>query len=116
MQWNNLSIVLSLDLRLFGDRQLISRVIIATRRKTALVYYCHTCQSPHWQPFGRVQERVSEKNGNVNLTYHVPAGPPEQVKGDRCSECGGKFHVRSRRESSGSLIGILRRPQKGAES
>jgi tRNA (guanine26-N2/guanine27-N2)-dimethyltransferase len=68
----------------------------ATHRKTALVYYCHTCQSPHWQPFGRVQERVSEKNGNVNLTYHVPAGPPEQVKGDRCSECGGKFHVRSR--------------------
>lgn len=43
-----------------------------------------------------MQERVSEKNGNVNLTYHVPAGPPEQVKGDRCSECGGKFHVRSK--------------------
>lgn len=58
------------------------------------MYYCHTCQTPHWQPFGRVQERVSAKNGNVNFTYHVPSGPPEEVKGDKCGECGGKFHVR----------------------
>ncbi|MBC9702724.1 MAG: hypothetical protein H9W83_09405 [Leuconostoc sp.] len=62
-----------------------------------------------------MQERVSEKNGNVNLTYHVPAGPPEQVKGDRCSECGGKFHVRSREEklACSALSALSRAPQKG---
>ncbi|GAA5973656.1 hypothetical protein JCM8115_006181 [Rhodotorula mucilaginosa] len=88
-----LSLSIDFYVRLFIRVRTGPKEVKAVPSKTALVYYCHTCQSPHWQPFGRVQERVSEKNGNVNLTYHVPAGPPEQVKGDRCSECGGKFHI-----------------------
>ncbi|KWU41274.1 N2,N2-dimethylguanosine tRNA methyltransferase [Rhodotorula sp. JG-1b] len=88
-----LSLSIDFYVRLFIRVRTGPKEVKAVPSKTALVYYCHTCQSPHWQPFGRVQERVSEKNGNVNLTYHVPAGPPDQVKGDRCSECGGKFHI-----------------------
>ncbi|GAA5982408.1 hypothetical protein JCM10908_006634 [Rhodotorula pacifica] len=88
-----LSLSIDFYVRLFIRVRTAPKEVKALPSKTALVYYCHTCQSPHWQPFGRVQERVSEKNGNVNSTYHVPAGPPEEVRGDRCSECGGKFHI-----------------------
>ncbi|POY73132.1 hypothetical protein BMF94_3825 [Rhodotorula taiwanensis] len=87
-----LSLSIDFYVRLFIRVRTAPKEVKALASKTSLVYYCHTCQSPHWQSFGRVQERAG-KNGNVNLTYHVPAGPPEEVKGDRCSECGGKFHV-----------------------
>jgi len=67
---------------------------LPARSKTSLVFYCHTCQTPHWQAFGRVSEKTSAKTGAVNYSYHVPAGPPKGVDGERCGECGGKFHVR----------------------
>ncbi|GAA6021147.1 hypothetical protein JCM8202_001874 [Rhodotorula sphaerocarpa] len=88
-----LSLSIDFYVRLFIRVRTGPKEVKALPSKTSLVYYCHTCQTPHWQPFGRVQERVSAKNGNVNFTYHVPSGPPEEVKGDKCGECGGKFHV-----------------------
>lgn len=67
-------------------------VFSQTCSKTSIVYYCHNCQSPHIQPFGRVTEKTS-KAGNVNPSYHAPSGPPKGV-GEKCGECGGTFKVR----------------------
>ncbi|GAA6003324.1 tRNA (guanine26-N2)-dimethyltransferase [Rhodotorula paludigena] len=88
-----LSLSIDFYVRLFIRVRTAPKEVKALASKTSLIYYCHSCQTPHWQAFGRVQEKVNEKNGNVNISYHVPAGPPEEVKGDRCGECGGKFHI-----------------------
>ncbi|KAK4053978.1 RNA methyltransferase tRNA(m5U54)methyltransferase [Microbotryomycetes sp. JL221] len=58
--------------------------------KTSLLYYCHTCQTPTLQPFGRVAERKNPKSNNINYSYHAPSGPPV---GDNCAECGGKHNI-----------------------
>ncbi|BGP20352.1 hypothetical protein JCM10213_001594 [Rhodosporidiobolus nylandii] len=88
-----LSLSIDFYVRLFVRVRSGPKEVKAVASKTSLVYYCHSCQSPHFQPMGRVNEKVSEKSGAVNYTYHIPAGPPEAVKGDRCDECGGKFHI-----------------------
>ncbi|GAA5987011.1 hypothetical protein JCM11641_004418 [Rhodosporidiobolus odoratus] len=88
-----LSLSIDFYVRLFIRVRTGPKEVKALASKTSLVYCCHSCQSPHFQPLGRVSEKVNEKNGSVNYTYHIPAGPPEEVKGDRCGECGGKFHI-----------------------
>ncbi|GAA5870511.1 hypothetical protein JCM1840_004786 [Sporobolomyces johnsonii] len=87
-----LSLSIDFYVRLFIRVRTGPKEVKALPSKTSLVYYCHSCQSPHFQPFGRVSEKVSEKNGNVNTSYHSPSGPPPGV-GERCGECGGKFHI-----------------------
>jgi hypothetical protein len=42
---------------------------------------------------GKISEKASAKNGNVNKKYHNATGPPPAVAG-KCAECGGIFHVR----------------------
>ncbi|BGP43727.1 RNA methyltransferase tRNA(m5U54)methyltransferase [Rhodotorula kratochvilovae] len=88
-----LSLSIDFYVRLFIRVRTAPKEVKALASKTSLIYYCHSCQSPHWQAFGRVSEKVSEKSGAVNYGYHVPAGPPAGVEGDRCGECGGKFHI-----------------------
>ncbi|GAA6052816.1 hypothetical protein JCM3770_006266 [Rhodotorula araucariae] len=88
-----LSLSIDFYVRLFIRVRTAPKEVKALASKTSLIYYCHSCQSPHWQAFGRVSEKVSDKTGAVNYSYHVPAGPPAGVEGDRCGECGGKFHI-----------------------
>ncbi|GAA5895558.1 hypothetical protein JCM8208_005267 [Rhodotorula glutinis] len=88
-----LSLSIDFYVRLFIRVRTAPKEVKALASKTSLVYYCHTCQSPHWQAFGRVSEKASAKTGAVNYSYHVPAGPPKGVDGERCGECGGKFHI-----------------------
>ncbi|KPV73149.1 uncharacterized protein RHOBADRAFT_38776 [Rhodotorula graminis WP1] len=88
-----LSLSIDFYVRLFIRVRTAPKEVKALASKTSLVYYCHTCQSPHWQAFGRVSEKTSAKTGAVNYSYHVPAGPPKGVDGERCGECGGKFHI-----------------------
>ncbi|GAA6039525.1 hypothetical protein JCM8097_008367 [Rhodosporidiobolus ruineniae] len=92
-----LSLSIDFYVRLFIRVRTGPKEVKALASKTSLVHYCHSCQTPHFQPLGRVQEKPSAKNPDVvNLTYHIPSGPPEGVtKGEkgRCSECGGKFHI-----------------------
>lgn len=42
---------------------------------------------------GRKVEKTNAKTGDINYTFHTPSGPPPGA-GDRCGECGGKYHVR----------------------
>ncbi|ORY73655.1 S-adenosyl-L-methionine-dependent methyltransferase, partial [Leucosporidium creatinivorum] len=88
-----LSLSIDFYVRLFIRVSTSPKEVKALPTKTSLLYYCTNCQSPHLQPFGRVQEKVSAKSGATNLTYHIPAGPPAGVSGDRCGECGGKLHI-----------------------
>ncbi|KAK4693858.1 tRNA (guanine26-N2/guanine27-N2)-dimethyltransferase, partial [Phenoliferia sp. Uapishka_3] len=60
--------------------------------KTSLLYYCHDCQMPWMQPMGRQVEKKNAKTGDVQYSYHSPSGPPPGA-GDRCGECGGKYHI-----------------------
>lgn len=60
---------------------------------TALVYYCHDCQTPFVQPFGRQSSKTSEKTGVTNFNYHAGSGPPVGLE-SRCTECQGKYSVR----------------------
>ncbi|GAA5957958.1 hypothetical protein JCM3765_006215 [Sporobolomyces pararoseus] len=87
-----LSLSIDFYVRLFIRVRTGPKEVKALPSKTSLLYYCHSCQTPHFQPFGRVAEKKSEKTGNINYTYHVAAGPPPGV-GERCGECGGKFHI-----------------------
>ncbi|GAA6006713.1 hypothetical protein JCM11491_003153 [Sporobolomyces phaffii] len=87
-----LSLSIDFYVRLFIRVRTGPKEVKALPSKTSTVYYCHSCQTPHFQPFGRVAEKKSEKTGHVNYTYHVAAGPPPGV-GERCGECGGKFHI-----------------------
>ncbi|TNY20305.1 N2,N2-dimethylguanosine tRNA methyltransferase [Rhodotorula diobovata] len=88
-----LSLSIDFYVRLFIRVRTAPKEVKALASKTSLIYYCHTCQTPHWQSFGRVSEKVSAKTGVTNYSYHVPAGPPKGVDGERCGECGGKFHI-----------------------
>ncbi|GAA6062517.1 hypothetical protein JCM10212_001567 [Sporobolomyces blumeae] len=87
-----LSLSIDFYVRLFIRVRTGPKDVKALPSKTSLVYYCHSCQTPHFQPFGRVAEKKSEKTGNVNYSYHAPSGPPSGV-GERCGECGGKFSI-----------------------
>ncbi|GAA5841022.1 hypothetical protein JCM3766R1_006639 [Sporobolomyces carnicolor] len=87
-----LSLSIDFYVRLFIKVRTGPKEVKALPSKTSLLYYCHSCQTPHFQPFGRISEKKSEKTGNVNYSYHVAAGPPPGV-GDKCGECGGKFHI-----------------------
>ncbi|GAA5941309.1 tRNA (guanine26-N2)-dimethyltransferase [Sporobolomyces koalae] len=87
-----LSLSIDFYVRVFIRVRTGPKEVKALPSKTSLVYYCHSCQTPHFQPFGRISEKKSEKTGNINYGYHVPAGPPPGV-GERCGECGGKFHL-----------------------
>lgn len=87
-----LSLSIDFYCRLFIRIDTSPKEVKAMPTKTSLLYYCHDCQTPHTQAFGRVSERVSQKNGHVNLNYHAPTGPPSGV-GERCGQCGGKYAV-----------------------
>ncbi|KAJ8291482.1 tRNA (guanine(26)-N(2))-dimethyltransferase [Rhodotorula toruloides] len=89
-----LSLSIDFYVRLFVRVRTGPKEVKAVPSKTALVYYCHSCQTPHFQHLGRVTEKVNPRNGQSNATYHVPSGPPEEIeKGGRCGECGGKMHI-----------------------
>ncbi|GAA5859268.1 hypothetical protein JCM8547_008947 [Rhodosporidiobolus lusitaniae] len=92
-----LSLSIDFYVRLFVRVRTGPKEVKGVAAKTSLVYYCHSCQSPHFQPLGRVNDKPSAKNPIVvNTTYHVPSGPPEGTtvrEGGRCGECGGKFTV-----------------------
>ncbi|BGP27923.1 tRNA (guanine-N2-)-methyltransferase [Rhodotorula toruloides] len=89
-----LSLSIDFYVRLFVRVRTGPKEVKAVPSKTALVYYCHSCQTPHFQHLGRFTEKVNTRNGQSNATYHVPSGPPEEIeKGGRCAECGGKMHI-----------------------
>jgi len=58
--------------------------------KTSTFYICSGCQSFYEQPLGKIVEKTSEKNGQVNLLYRQRSGPPV---GDKCTECESILHV-----------------------
>ncbi|GAA5902388.1 tRNA (guanine26-N2)-dimethyltransferase [Sporobolomyces salmoneus] len=87
-----LSLSIDFYVRLFIRVKTGPKEVKALPSKTSLLYYCHSCQTPHFQPFGRVSEKKSEKTGHINYSYHVASGPPPGV-GEKCGECGGKFHI-----------------------
>ncbi|CEQ41078.1 SPOSA6832_02748, partial [Sporobolomyces salmonicolor] len=89
-----LSLSIDFYVRLFIRVRTGPKEVKALPSKTSLVYYCHSCQSPHFQPFGRVSEKVSEKNGNVTTSYHAPAGPPPGV-GERNKGIDADMKVRA---------------------
>ncbi|GAA5834311.1 hypothetical protein JCM11251_007955 [Rhodosporidiobolus azoricus] len=93
-----LSLSIDFYVRVFVRVYTGPKEVKALASKTSLVYYCHSCQSPHFQPLGRVSERPNAKDPkNVNTSYHIPQGPPKGMgdgeRGDRCGECGGAFHI-----------------------
>jgi len=106
-----LSLSIDFYCRLFIRIDTSPKEVKALPTKTSLLYYCHDCQTPHTQAFGRVSERVSAKNGHVNLNYHAPTGPPPGV-GEKCGQCGGKYAVSrlqagSRRRLCGRVLTVF---------
>ncbi|EJU05611.1 N2-dimethylguanosine tRNA methyltransferase [Dacryopinax primogenitus] len=57
--------------------------------KTGTIYVCSGCQSWRVQPLGKYVEDPGKGRGNK---WRLAQGPPEGM-GDRCSECGEKWHV-----------------------
>ncbi|KAM0787302.1 hypothetical protein ACM66B_007078 [Microbotryomycetes sp. NB124-2] len=85
-----LSLSIDFYVRLFVKIDTSKIEVKALPSKTSLLYYCHSCQTPTFQPFGRVNERKNPKNGAVNYTYHSPSGPPV---GEHCANCGGRHSI-----------------------
>ncbi|GAA5912975.1 hypothetical protein JCM6882_008888 [Rhodosporidiobolus microsporus] len=91
-----LSLSIDFYVRLFIRVKTAPKEVKALASKTSLVYYCHSCQTPHFQPLGRVSEKPNLKDPkSVNTSYHIPAGPPKETAGagGKCGECGGTFHI-----------------------
>ncbi|SCV74540.1 BQ2448_7569 [Microbotryum intermedium] len=97
-----LSLSIDFYVRLFIRVNTGPKEVKALPSKTSLLYYCHHCQTPHFQPMGRTADKIG-KSGAVNTTYHAPSGPPPGV-GESCGQCGGKFSV-----SDPSLLGRISR-------
>ncbi|KAM0751875.1 N2,N2-dimethylguanosine tRNA methyltransferase [Meredithblackwellia eburnea MCA 4105] len=87
-----LSLSIDFYMRVFLRVTTSPKEVKALPSKTSLLYYCHDCQAHFMQPMGKVVEKVSAKTGDVNYSYHMPAGPPAGM-GERCGECGGRFHI-----------------------
>ncbi|KAL8280543.1 hypothetical protein RQP46_007191 [Phenoliferia psychrophenolica] len=87
-----LSLSIDFYLRVFVRITTSPKDVKALPSKTSLLYYCHDCQMPWMQPMGRQVGRASAKTGDINYSYHTPSGPPPGA-GDRCGECGGKYHI-----------------------
>ncbi|KAK4048628.1 RNA methyltransferase tRNA(m5U54)methyltransferase [Microbotryomycetes sp. JL201] len=85
-----LSLSIDFYVRLFVKINTGKIEVKALPSKTSLLYYCHSCQTPTFQPFGRVNEKRNQKNGAVNYTYHSPTGPPV---GEQCANCGGRHSI-----------------------
>ncbi|KDE07200.1 hypothetical protein MVLG_02600 [Microbotryum lychnidis-dioicae p1A1 Lamole] len=86
-----LSLSIDFYVRLFIRVDTGPKEVKALPSKTSLLYYCHHCQTPHFQPMGRTAEKIG-KSGATNTTYHAASGPPPGV-GETCGQCGGRFSI-----------------------
>ncbi|GAA99520.1 uncharacterized protein L969DRAFT_48089 [Mixia osmundae IAM 14324] len=58
---------------------------------TALVYVCNYCQSPNFQPMGRIHSRPTRKEGSApQLSFGTATGPPTN---STCDQCKQTYHV-----------------------
>ncbi|THH17819.1 hypothetical protein EW146_g3072 [Bondarzewia mesenterica] len=85
-------ISLSIDfyVRLFVKVQSAPIEVKKAASKTSIYYVCSMCQSFYGQPLGRMVEKVSERNGNVNNLFKTHMGPPVS---EECPECNSAMHV-----------------------
>ncbi|KAH8116969.1 N2,N2-dimethylguanosine tRNA methyltransferase, partial [Phellopilus nigrolimitatus] len=86
-----LSLSIDFYVRLFIRIQSGPAEVKKVASKTSTYYICSGCQSFYEQPLGKIVEKVSEKNGQVNYIYRQRTGPPV---GDKCPECESALHVR----------------------
>ncbi|KAL5489901.1 TRM1 [Sanghuangporus weigelae] len=85
-----LSLSIDFYVRLFIRIQTSPAEVKKAASKTSTYYVCSGCQAFYEQPLGKIVEKVSEKNGKVNLLFRQRAGPPV---GDKCPECDSTLHV-----------------------
>ncbi|KAL5532740.1 TRM1 [Sanghuangporus sanghuang] len=85
-----LSLSIDFYVRVFIRIQTSPAEVKKAASKTSTYYVCSGCQAFYEQPLGKIVEKVSEKNGQVNLLFRQRAGPPV---GDKCPECDSTLHV-----------------------